>query len=42
MALFLLGVSQGACAPRDEVMAALQKANQNNYGNGNTPAPRVT
>jgi ATP-binding cassette subfamily C protein len=35
------GVQQ-AFGPRDEVMAALQKANQNNYGNGNTPAPRVT
>ena len=41
-ALVLHGGTQRAFGPRDEVMAALQKANQNNYGNGNTPAPRVT
>ena len=41
-ALVLHAGTQRAFGPRDEVMAALQKANQNNYGNGNTPAPRVT
>ena len=41
-ALVLHGGTQRAFGPRDEVMAALQKANQNNNGNGNTPVPRLT